>query len=104
MAPYARYYAGKANVKFFGQLSIPMGWGTNKSDGIKTGTTERYGVALSPGFAFFPNSKIGIEFSVLGLHYEYSSDKPKSGTKVEVNQFGLDANSLKPSIGINFYL
>ena len=104
VAPYARYYAGKANVKFFGQLSIPMGWGTNKSGDTKTGTTEHYGVALSPGVVFFPNSKVGVEFSVSGLHYEYSSDKPKNGTKVEVNQFGLDANFLKPSIGIKFYL
>ena len=104
LAPYARFYTGTSNVKFFGQLSIPMGWGTNKSGGTKTRTTERYGAALSPGVVFFPNNKVGIEFSVLGLHYQYSSQKQKNGSKIEVNQFGLYANSLKPSIGINFYL
>lgn len=103
VAPYARLYKGNGNVKFFGQLAAPMGWGTNKVDGTKTGTTERYGVALSPGIAYFPTNKLGIEFSVQGLHYQYSAVKPENGTKVEVNEFGLNANSLKPTIGVNFY-
>ena len=103
VAPYARYYSGNANVKFFGQLSVPLGWGTNKAGGSKTGTTERYGVALSPGVVYFPSSRVGIEFSVLGLHYEYTSNKSREGAKVKTNEFGLDANSLAPSIGVNFY-
>lgn len=103
VAPYARLYKGDGNIKFFGQLAVPMGWGTNKVDGTKTGTVENYGVALSPGIAYFPTNKLGIEFSVQGLHYQYSAVKPENGTKVEMNEFGLNVNSLKPTIGINFY-
>lgn len=103
VSPYVRYYAGSGNVKFFGQLSAPMEWGTSKTGGSKTGTNERYGGALSPGVVFFPGNKVGIEFSVLGLHYDYHSYKPKGEEQVEAIAFGLDANSLKPSIGINFH-
>ncbi|MFC3196503.1 outer membrane beta-barrel protein [Parapedobacter deserti] len=103
VAPYARYYKGDGNVKLFGQLAAPMAWGTQHVDGDKTGTTERYGAALSPGIAYFPSSRLGIELSVRGLYYEYSSQKPEGGSKVGVNEFGLNANSLAPSIGINFY-
>src|SRR5699024_10011851 len=73
VAPYARLDKGDGNIKCFGQLAVPMGWGTNKVDGTKTGTVENYGVALSPGIAYFPTNKLGTEFSVQGLHYQYSA-------------------------------
>src|SRR5690606_3729416 len=41
-APFARLYKGDGNFKFFGQLSVPMGWGNSKSDGEKIANTERY--------------------------------------------------------------
>lgn len=103
LAPYARLYKGDGKVKFFGQLAVPMGWGTSKFDGTKTGTTESYGINLSPGIAYFPSNKLSIEFSVQGLHYQYSAVKPEQGNKIEVNEFGLNANSLKPTIGVNFH-
>lgn len=103
VAPYARVYRGEGSVKFFGQLSVPMAWGTNKVDGTKTGTTERYGAAISPGIAYFPTDNLGIEFAVRGLYYEHTSQKPEGGFKVDVNEFGLNVNSLMPSVGVNFY-
>lgn len=103
IAPFARQYAGSGNVKFFGQLSVPMDWGNSKVGGQEVGTAERYGVALSPGVAYFPTNKLGVEFSVNGLYYEYSSLTPTNGTKVGTNTFGLNANSWAPSIGVNFY-
>ena len=103
IAPYARQYAGTGDVKFFGQLSVPMGWGNHKVAGNEVSSSERYGVSLSPGVAYFPTEKLGIELSVNGLHYEYSSLTPNNGTKVGTNSFGLNANSLAPSIGVNFY-
>ena len=103
VSPYARLYKGDGNVKFFGQLSVPMAWGTSKIDGNKTGTTERYGAAISPGIAYFPTDRLGIELSVRGLYYEHASHKPQGGSKVGVNEFGLDVNSLMPSVGVNFY-
>lgn len=102
-APFVRQYAGQGPVKFFGQLSVPMGWGNAKVDGTEIGTSERYGVAISPGLAYFPSSKIGIELSVKGLHYEYSSIDATNGGDLATNSFGLNANSWAPSIGVNFY-
>ncbi|GGC45618.1 hypothetical protein GCM10011386_42380 [Parapedobacter defluvii] len=102
-APFARLYKGDGDFKFFGQLSVPMGWGTSKVDDTKVNNTARYGVALSPGFAYFPTSKVGIEFSVRGLYYQNSSVEPEGGEKTTTNSFGLNANSLAPSIGIQFY-
>src|SRR5690606_15534099 len=54
VAPFARLYKGDGNFKFFGQLAVPMGWGTSKVNDTKLGTSERYGVELAPGFAYFP--------------------------------------------------
>lgn len=102
-APYARLYKGEGNFKFFGQLSVPMAWGTAKTNNTKLGNTERYGVELAPGFAYFPTEKIGIEFSVRGLYYENSTYKPKVDGNSQTNSFGLNANSLAPRIGIQFY-
>ena len=102
-APYARLYQGAGNFKFFGQLSVPMGWGTTKLNDTKLRNTERYGVELAPGFAYFPTEKIGVEFSVRGLYYQNSTTKNEGGDNVSSNSFGLNANSLAPRIGIQFY-
>ena len=103
-APFARLYKGDGNFKFFGQLSVPMGWGTDKKNDDKLWSSERYGVELSPGFAFFPTEKIGIEFSVRGLYYQNTTLKPEGdGENTSSNSFGLDASSLAPRIGLQFY-
>ncbi|MFB2118903.1 outer membrane beta-barrel protein [Parapedobacter sp. 2B3] len=102
-APFARLYKGDGNFKFFGQVSVPMGWGTTKADGDKTGSSARYGVEVAPGFAFFPTEKIGIEFSVRGLYYQNATWKPEGGGDVTSNSFGLDASSFAPRIGLQFY-
>ena len=103
VSPFARLYKGEGPVKFFGQLSVPMSWGTRKVDGDKTGTTERYGAAVSPGIAYFPTSRLGIELSVKGLYYEHVAVKPESGSNTKRNEFGLNVNSLQPSLGVNFF-
>ena len=104
VAPYARLYKGDGNFKFFGQVSVPMGWGTSKVDGDKTGNTARYGVEVAPGFAFFPTEKIGIELSVKGLYYQNrTAEVEATGAKTTSNAFGLDASSFAPRIGLQFY-
>ena len=103
VSPFARLYKGEGPVKFFGQLSVPMGWGTSKVDGDKTGTTERYGAAVSPGIAFFPTERLGIELSVKGLYYEHTAIKPEVGPSAKANEFGLNVNSLLPTVGVNFF-
>ncbi|HLT09120.1 MAG TPA: outer membrane beta-barrel protein [Cyclobacteriaceae bacterium] len=103
VSPFARLYKGEGPLKFFGQLSVPMGWGTSKVDGNKTANTERYGAAVSPGIAYFPTEKLAIELSVKGLYYEHTATKPEVGPSAKVNEFGLNANSLLPTVGVNFF-
>src|SRR5690606_21565761 len=104
VAPFARLYKGDGDFKFFGQLSVPMAWGTAKADDADLGNTASYGVQLAPGFAYFPTSRIGIELSVRGLYYENTSFKAEgTDEKTTTNSFGLNANSLAPRLGVQFY-
>ncbi|WP_312137466.1 outer membrane beta-barrel protein [Sphingobacterium sp.] len=105
VSPYGRMYSkNDGPVKFFGQLTVPMAWGTAKVNDTKTATTADYGVELAPGIAYFPTSNIGIELKVRGLYYNNGSVKNETtDTKVTTNSYGLDANSLAPTLGVQFH-
>lgn len=104
VAPFGRWYSANGPVRFFGQLSVPMGWGNLKENGDKVGNVSSYGVELAPGIAYFPTSKIGLEFKVRGLYYNSRTSDPVSDLpKTTVNTFGLNANSLAPTVGVQFY-
>lgn len=115
ISPFARYYSTiTEQLKFFGQVTVPMNFGKFKTsrednqDVIMVAKSKNIGVALSPGIVFFPTNKIGIEFSVRGLRYDYYSYEPESSSSYYIsktsNKFSLDANFLSPKIGIQFYL
>lgn len=111
VAPFARYYKGiNESFKFFGQLSVPMAFGNEKStvDGDNYTKKDKFnnvGVALSPGFAFFPSKRFGIEFSVQGISYNNNTEKDNNGTKIDGNkEFSIGANFFAPKIGVQFYL
>ncbi|KGE12910.1 outer membrane beta-barrel protein [Sphingobacterium deserti] len=103
VSPFVRNYIGEGQFKFFSQLSVPMAWGKQTVETL-AGTTEtkleHYGVELAPGFAFFPASNVGIELKVRGLYFESQKDKTNDLTN---NTFGLDVNSLAPTLGVQFY-
>lgn len=113
VSPFGRYYANLSeSFKFFGQLSVPMEFGTAKAVdaegkvGDKVGSTTNIGVALSPGFAFFPTKRIGIEFGVNGLSYNNSRLENADGDKIKgagSDSFSLGANFFKPNLGIQFH-
>ncbi|WP_131539927.1 outer membrane beta-barrel protein [Pedobacter nototheniae] len=111
VAPFGRYYVNLSDqFKFFGQLSVPMAFGTvkavdaNGDTGAKVGTSTSIGVNVAPGFAFFPTKRIGIEVSVNGLGYEnYSVKAEATGAKVKTNSFGLEANTFAPKLGVMFH-
>ncbi len=111
VAPFGRYYVGLSDqFKFFGQLSVPMSFGNNKivnadgDTGAKTATTTDIGVNIAPGFAFFPTKRIGIEFSVNGLGYNHSKiENEITGSEAKRNEFGLEADSFAPKLGVQFY-
>ncbi|WAC39727.1 outer membrane beta-barrel protein [Pedobacter sp. SL55] len=111
VAPFGRYYVNLTDqFKFFGQLSVPLAFGSlkavdaNGDTGSKFASTTSIGVNVAPGFAFFPNKKVGIEFSVNGLGYEnFSTKLEATGTKVKSNSFGFEADTFAPKLGVQFY-
>ncbi len=113
VSPFGRYYANLSeSFKFFGQLSVPMEFGTEKAVdaagkvGDKVGSSTNIGVALSPGFAFFPTKRIGIEFGINGLSYNNSRIENGDGDKIKgagSDSFDLGANFFKPNLGIQFH-
>ncbi|GAA4789003.1 hypothetical protein GCM10023231_16610 [Olivibacter ginsenosidimutans] len=104
VSPFARAYKGNELFKFFGQLSVPMAWSSEKEDGTKTQSVAHYGVQLSPGLAFFPHRNVGIELSVRGLYYGNDRVKDEAtGHKVITNSFGLASDFFAPQLGVQFY-
>jgi len=112
VSPYARAYKNITDqFKFFGQLSVPMSFGKDKigdangDNFAKTGSENNIGVALSPGFAFFPSKRFGIEFSVNGISYNDTRNKDANGDKLyDSKDFSFGANFFTPKIGVKFYL
>lgn len=113
VSPFGRYYKSlNDQFKFFGQLSVPLAFGSAKAVdadlevGDKTGSTTSIGVALSPGFAYFPTSKIGIEFTLNGIAYENYKVKDGDDNELEgagSQSFSIGADFFSPRIGIQFY-
>lgn len=113
VAPFGRHYIPVAeSFKFFSQLSVPMAFGTEKSVdndmnvGDKTGSSTSIGVALSPGFAFYPSGKIGIEFSLNGIAYENYRVEDAEGNNIKGSgrdSFSIGADFFAPRIGIQFH-
>jgi len=109
--PFARYYKSVNNqFKFFGNLSVPIYFGENTRGSSDTRIAEQtiktngFGIEFSPGFAFFPTPKIGIEFSIPGISYTNSNYKLNAGTDYEGNkEFKIGGDLASPTIGIQFY-
>ncbi len=113
VSPFGRYYAGLSDqFKFFGQASVPMSFGTVKATdangdaGAKFGTSTSIGIALSPGFAYFPTKKVGIEFAFNGISYKSTkikdaNDNENKGAGSENFSFG--SSFFSPRIGVQFH-
>ncbi len=113
VSPFGRYYANLSDsFKFYGQLSVPMEFGNSKAVdatgnvGNKIGSTRQIGVALSPGFAFFPSKKLGIELGLNGLSYtnykvEDANENTVKGRGYDNVSFGT--NFFAPKLGIRFH-
>lgn len=111
--PFGRYYVGLSDqFKFFGQASVPLAFGRTKSvdangdSGAKTGTSTSIGVALSPGFAYYPTKKIAIEFAFNGASYNNykvkdNNDNDIKGAGREDYSFGT--SFFTPQIGLQFH-
>lgn len=113
VSPYVRGYKDiTEQFKFFGQLSVPMSFGKDKTGDIngdnfvKTGSENNVGVALSPGFAFFPSKKNSVSNSLLMVSATMTFViKMLTVTKLEtLKNFNIGANFFTPKIGVKFYL
>lgn len=113
VSPFGRYYANLSDsFKFFGQLAVPMEFGNSKDVnasgdvGAKIGSSTKIGVALSPGFAFFPTSKIGIEFALNGLSYTNYKIDDADGNNVKGSGYdsvNFGTNFFAPKLGVQFH-
>jgi len=113
VSPFGRYYANVSDqFKFFGQLAVPMEFGSTHAvnaqgdEGAKLGKSTQIGVALSPGFAFFPSKKVGIELALNGLSYtnlrvKDADDRTVKGSGYDNVSFGT--NFFAPKLGIQFH-
>ncbi|WP_242689223.1 outer membrane beta-barrel protein [Pedobacter sp. SYSU D00535] len=108
VSPFGRYYKNlNEQFKFFGQLAVPMIFGSAEdSDGDDLGSTQTLGVSLSPGFAYFPSKKVGIELSFSGISFLDTTVKNSDGDKIEgagASTFSIGADFFSPQIGLVFY-
>lgn len=107
VAPFGRYYKSLSDqFKFFGELSVPLEFGSFKDDDVKMGESTSIGVALAPGFAFFPTKKIGIELAFTGLAFQNYQEKDADGDKIDSrsgNSFNIGANFFAPRLGVTFH-
>jgi outer membrane protein len=113
VSPFARHYTNLSDqFKFFGQLSVPLAFGTVKSveadgdTGSKTGSSTSVGVALSPGFAYFPTKKVGIEFAFRGISYNNTTVKDNNDNDIKGagrEDFAIGTSFFTPQIGVQFY-
>lgn len=74
--------------------------------GDKTGSSTAIGVALSPGFAYFPSSRIGLEFSLNGVSYNNYTVEDSDGNELKgygSEDFSIGTNFFTPRLGIQFY-
>lgn len=104
VGPFARLYIGEGDIRLLAQLSIPRGRNIMNVNGTEVGYTDLYRGELAPGIVYFPTDKLGIELMIRGMYYQHSTWKPKEGDKETSRSYGLNANSLIPRIGVQFYL
>lgn len=113
VSPFGRYYVGLSDqFKFFGQAAVPLAFGTvkatdaNGDSGAKTGSSTSVGVALSPGFAYFPTKKIGIEFAFRGVSYNSYTVEDANDNKIKgagSESFAIGTSFFTPQIGVQFH-
>lgn len=90
--PLARKYWGAGgNLYFFGQLSVPFGFGETKVGDDKFKVSS-FGVELRPGIDYFLSNNWSIEAS-LGV-LSYNNVKPKGGKATNSFNIGLDSGLL----------
>jgi hypothetical protein len=118
ISPFIRYYVPlSTKFKFFGAFSANARdqrdkyIGENKNNNSNGTTIKSYGLALAPGFAFFPTKKLAIEFSTNLFSYDRlkwsSYSRSASGQmatdEFSTNQVYFGLTTIQPAIGLNYH-
>lgn len=110
ISPYVRHYtAFSEQFRFFAQLSGSYNYNKMETNANPSGTpvsqkSNTFIAQLSPGLAFFPSKRFGIEFALTGI--SYSHDKIKGlpfAEESSSNNFGVSLNATSPRIGLQYY-
>jgi opacity protein-like surface antigen len=105
--PYGRGYKNLSEqFKFFGELGIPLAFGSSEANGQDLGGTTSVGFSLSPGFAFFPTKRVAIELGFNGINYNNTTYKDNNGKKINNagnSSFSIGADFFAPQLGVQFH-
>ncbi|WEK70598.1 MAG: outer membrane beta-barrel protein [Candidatus Chryseobacterium colombiense] len=101
--PFVRkYWTLGDKFYFFGQLSVPMAFGTDKNEVSGFGSTKEnfnsFGVSVKPGLDYFLNKNWTLEATI--GDFGYSNFKYKNAKSVDNYNFGLDLASV--GIGVKY--
>ena len=102
--PLARKYWGLGDKLYlFGQLAVPMEWGTNKQkvNGNQVGDKAKYssyGVQVAPGLDYFLTNNWSVE-ATIGA-FGYNSTKFKGSKSTDNYNFGVNLSNIQ--IGVKY--
>lgn len=100
---FARWYkplGDESKFYFFAQPGISFGSVKEEFEGFESKSSS-FSIGASPGFAFYPSNRVGIELSFSGI--SYTSQNPE-GDNNNRSFFNFGASSLSPSLGVTFLL
>lgn len=110
ISPYIRHYTALSEqFKFFAQFSGNYYYSKSETDVNSPGTpisqtSNSYSVQLSPGLAFFPSKRFGIEFALNGIYYTYNKSKDLQIARESTSKdFNIRLNATSPRIGLQYY-
>ncbi|HEY0056847.1 MAG TPA: outer membrane beta-barrel protein [Pedobacter sp.] len=105
--PFGRSYKSLSEqFKFFGELGVPLAFGSTEVNGQDSGGSTSIGVSLSPGFAFFPTKRVAIELGFNGINYISTTLKDNDGKKIDnsgSSSFSIGADFFAPKLGVQFH-
>jgi hypothetical protein len=100
--PFARkYWTLGEKFYFFGQLSVPLAFGTDKAEAGVLSNKENFtsiGVSVKPGIEYFFNKNWTLEATI--GDFGYSNFKYKNAKSIDNYNFGLDLASV--GIGVKY--
>ncbi|WP_419870697.1 outer membrane beta-barrel protein [Chryseobacterium sp. CT-SW4] len=101
--PLARKYWGLGDKLYiFGQLAVPMEWGTDKTKVAGSETSKAkyssYGVQIAPGLDYFLTNNWSVEATIGAFGYQ--NTKYKGAESLDNYNFGLNLSNIQ--LGVKY--